>query len=403
MQYDNANGWEGCVPMRSLGWACRALSGARRVLGVYISDGEIFLVAMERKENGRFFVRQARTEKVRPTDSAPWESPERLADYLARLCVTHGLPYDKISVCLPRELFFVYERTFPPMERAELTAAAYWDIETNVPFAEGAYWAGFGAHGEQIELAALPTEYGRDLVDAMAAAGLSVEAFSMEPLRFTYRRENGRVVWREMEAELSAAAVREEWGRGLSTALYAAFRVYRPTVGVEFLPEAERGSRLWLWRTAGNALFACTLAVAAFCLLWNLVQMTEADARLEDLQQEYALESRTRERMAAVTGEREKIADAEGVLQGLSRGRLSWYSVFSALGGTTVDGVYLTELDVQEDGAILCGGRAPSHARLVEYLERLAQDEPTLREKPLLQESAADERGEIHFKMKLRF
>ena len=389
--------------MRSLDWVRRAFGEAQRVLGVYISETEIFLVALERKDDSRFFVRQARAETVRDAGGALWDAPESLAEHLVRLCATYGFPHDKISVCLPRGLFFVYEREFPPMERAELTAAAYWDIETNVPFAEGAYWAGFGAHGEQIELAALPTEYGRDLVEAMAAAGISVEALSMEPLRFTYSRENSRVVWRGMEAELSAPAAREAWGRGLSTALYAAFRVYRPSVGVEFLPASERGSRLWLWRTAGNALVACTFAAAAFCLLWNLVQIAEADARLADLQQEYALETRTRKRMADFAGERAQVAHAEAILQGLSRSRLSWYAVFSALGMTTVDGVYLTELDVLEDGAILCGGRAPSHARLVEYLDRLAQDEPTLREKPVLQESAADERGEIHFKMKLRF
>ena len=390
--------------MRSLDWARRVLPEARRVLGVYISEEVIFLVEMERAEDeDRFFVRQAREEKVRSIDGALWESPESLAEHLARLCVTYGLAYDNISVCLPRELFFVYERTFPPMGRAELTAAAYWDIETNVPFAEGAYWPGFGAHDGQIELAALPTEYGRALVEAMTSAGLSVEALSMEPLRFTYSRENGRIVWRDMEAKLSGAVAREDWTQGLSMALYAAFRVYRPSVGVEFLPASERGSAVRLWRAGGNAIFACTLVAAALFLVWNLMQISAADARIEDLRQEYALESRERQNMAMLEDGRGKITGAEGLLQGLSRERLSWYAVFSALGATTVDGVYLTEFDAQENGAILCGGRAPNHARLVEYLERLEREETTLREKPSLQDSAADERGEIHFKVRLRF
>lgn len=389
--------------MRSLDWPRRVLTETRRVLGVFISDAEVFLVELERNDDGRFLVRQARAEKVQAQEGALWESPESLAENLARLCVTYGLSYDNISVCLPREIFFVYERTFPPMERAELTAAAYWDIETNVPFAEGTYWPGFGVHDEQIELAALPTEYGRGLVEAMTEAGLSVEALSMEPLRFTYRRENGCIVWRDMEAKLSSALAPEDWTQELSTALYAAFRVYRPSVGVEFLPKSERGSAVQLWRAGGNAILACTLAAAVLFLVWNLVQISAADERIDNLRQEYALESRERQKMATLADGRGKITGAEGLLQGLSQERLSWYAVFSALGATTVDGVYLTEFDAQEDGAILCGGRAPNHARLVEYLDRLEREETTLREKPSLQDSAADERGEIHFKVKLRF
>ena len=389
--------------MRSLDWVRCVLPEARRALGVFISDAEVFLVDLERDDDGRFLVRQARADKIQAPAGALWESPESLAENLARLCVTYGLAYDNISVCLPRELFFVYERTFPPMGREELTAAAYWDIETNVPFAEGAYWPGFGAHDEQIELAALPTEYGRALVEAMTSAGLSVEALTMEPLRFTYRRENDRIVWRDMEAELSPAIVRADWTQELSTALYAAFRFYRPSVGVEFLPASERGSNLRLWQAGGNAIFACTLVAALLFLVWNLVQISAADARIEELRQEYALESRERQNMATFADGHGKITGAEGLLQGLSRERLSWYAVFSALGATTVDGVYLTEFDVQESGAILCSGRAPNHARLVEYLDRLEREETTLREKPSLQDSAADERGEIHFKVRLRF
>ena len=75
----------------------------------------------------------------------------------------------------------------------------------------------------------------------------------------------------------------------------------------------------------------------------------------------------------------------------------------SALGTFGVDGVYLTEFDVQEDGALLCGGRATDHGHLIAYLDRLGNDVPELREKPLLKESAADERGGLRFKLRLQF
>ena len=143
-----------------------------RVLGVFVSSESIFLVELETlAESGRFRVRQAREEKWRG-EHAPWEDAALFSEALLRLSVTYGLSCDNISVCLPRELFFVYEREFPPMEREELVTAARWDIETNVPFDEGAYWPGFGRHEERLELAALPSEYGRKLVDAMTSAGL---------------------------------------------------------------------------------------------------------------------------------------------------------------------------------------------------------------------------------------
>ncbi len=390
--------------MGSLDWACRIMPKARRVLGVFISEAEIFLVEMDRREtDGRLYLRQARAEKAAGKAGAPWDSPELLAGTLFRLCMTYGLPCDKISLCLPRELFFVYEREFPPMDREELTAATHWDIETNVPFAEGAYWSGFGAHGERMELAALPREYGRDLTEAMTAAGLSVEALSMEPLRFTHSRAEGRILWRGMEVELSAAAAREPWTHGLSMALYAAFRVFCPSVGVEFLPPEERGSAIRLWRAGGNLIAASVLAASVFFLVWNLLRISAADARIDELRQEYALESRERDDMAALEGERRQLLGTEGLLQSLSGERRSWYAVFSALGATTVDGVSLTEFDVQENGAVLCGGSAPSHGRLVAYLDRLAREETAFREKPILQESTVNERGEIRFKIKLQF
>ena len=320
-----------------------------------------------------------------------------------RLCMTYGLSYGKINICLPRDLFFVYERTFPPMERKELTEAVRWDMETNVPFGEGTYWTGFGRHDEKLELAALSSEHGQKLVGMMAEAGLGVEGLTMAPLRFTHRREGMRIAWRDAIVELSVPAAQETWDREMTLALYAALRSYYLRVGVEFLPQGERAQTTRLWQTAGNAMLAGVLFMLAVLFARNLWLLSAADERLENLRQEYAFASRERESMERISGGKEAVGSGERILQRLSAERLSWYAVFSALGATTVDGVYLTEFDAQEDGAILCGGRAPNHARLVEYLDRLEREETTLREKPSLQDSAADERGEIHFKVKLRF
>ncbi len=56
-----------------------------------------------------------------------------------------------------------------------------------------------------------------------------------------------------------------------------------------------------------------------------------------------------------------------------------------------------------EDGALLCGGRATDHGHLIAYLDRLGNEVPELREKPLLKESIADERGGLRFKLRLKF
>ena len=97
------------------------------------------------------------------------------------------------------------------------------------------------------------------------------------------------------------------------------------------------------------------------------------------------------------------VEGTEKALRKLSAERRSWYAVMSALGTVGVDGVYLTELDVQEDGSLLCVGRATDHGHLITYLERLGNEAAELREKPLLKESLADEQGELRFKLRLKF
>ena len=376
-----------------------------RVLGVFVSTEAVFLADLEPlSEEGRFRVRQAREEKWRGK-GAPWENAAVFSENLMRICMTYGLSYDKISMCLPRELFFIYEREFPAMEREELEAAARWDIETNVPFAEGMYWPGFGKYGTdepRLELAALPVEYGRGLVEAMAAAGLGVQGLTVTPTRFAFCREDSRILWHDAEVELSAPVLRQTWTEEFSAALYAALRVYRPSVGVEFLPREERPAQVRFWRWAGNGLVACTFAVAAVCFARNVWLISAAETQTENLRQEYALEKRTRENMAALVDRTAALGDTETALRRLSSERRSWYAVLSLLGTVAVDGVYLTEFDVQEDGALLCGGCATDYGRLVAYLERLG-DEATLREKPILKESEVDSRGELRFKLQLRF
>lgn len=374
-----------------------------RVLGVFVSAEGLFLVELERlEEPNRFRVRQAR-EEAWQGQNAPWEDASALAETLRRLCATYGLSRETISVCLPRELFFIYERDFPPMGQREFVEAARWDIETNVPFAEGGYWAGFGRHGGAVELAAVPSAHGAEIARAMTAAGLGIEGLSMEPLRLRFRREGVRVLWRDAEAELSAASARERWTRELYTALYAAFRVYCPEAGIEFLPRGERAETARRWQTAGNVALACTFLMISLLFARNLWRLSAAEARLDDLRQTYALETRGRETMEILAGGQAAAVGAETALRKLSGERRSWYGVFSALGAAAVDGVYLTELDAQEDGALVCGGHAPDYARLAAYMERLEQGGAALREKPVLKESATDERGALRFKLRLRF
>ena len=115
------------------------------------------------------------------------------------------------------------------------------------------------------------------------------------------------------------------------------------------------------------------------------------------------MEKRARETMEGLAGGQAEIEGTEKGLQKLSAERRSWYAMFSELGTVAVDGVYLTEFDMQEDGSLLCGGHATDHGHLAAYLDRLGNEATALREKPLLKESAADERGALKFKLRLRF
>ena len=391
------------APMRWLDFVPCIGRGPERVLGVFVSAEALFLTELEPAPDGAgFLVRQTREERWRGAD-APWENAAAFSEQMMRLCMTYGLPHDKVSLCLPRELAFVYERAFPVMERSDLETAVRWDIETNVPFAEGGYWAGFGRHEERLELAALPTEYGRKLVEAMTEAGLGVIGVTMAPLQFSHRREENRILWRETTVKLPEAAVREPWNWERSMALYAALRRYYPAVGIEFLPMEEREERIRLWRLAGNFVVACTLIVVSLLFVRNVWLLSKADAQAEALRQEYALDLRERDAMTEFARGKAALSDTEKSLQALSEERRSWYALLSALGTVGVDGVYLTEIDVQEDGAILCGGRAMDHGRLVAYLEQLGRETVPLLEQPELKESATDARGELRFKLRLRF
>jgi len=378
-------------------------SSPERVLGVFITADEIFLAELEKREPaGHFYLRQARREKARISGAA-WDSMESLADELMRLCMTYGLSYDKISVCLPRELFFIYDREFPAMDRRELTEAVRWDLESNVPFPEGSYWTGFGRHDNQLELAALPKEYGSRLMDALAAAGFGPEALSMAPLRFTCRREGIRFLWRDAVIELSAPAAQENWTEPMMTALYAALRSYYPKTGIEFLPAGERAETARLWQRAGNAVLACALFGMLLFFAGGRWEISGADSQMEDLRQEYSLKARERETMERISGGISEFRKGEQILEALSKERVSWYGVFSVLGDSPPEGVYLTEYDVQKDGVLLCGGRALDYAQLVTYMEQLEHQGGILREKPVLKESSADDRGGIKFKLQLRF
>lgn len=378
-------------------------SPPRRVLGVYVARGEVFLAELERTgDDSRFRVRQARAEKIK-TPGTLWDDGAALSEEIMRLCMTYGLPRDNISVCLPRELFFVYEKEFPPMEQREMEEAVRWDMETNVPFPEGTYWTGFGRHGDRLELAAVPSDYGRGLVAAMTGAGLGVERLSMAPLRFTYRREGMRIAWRDAVIELSSPVAREQWDAEMETALYAALRTYYPRVGVEFLPKGETAQTARRWRAAGNAVLAGTLLVLFLLFAKNLWLLLAAETRLDELRQEYSVASRDREAMGRLASGKAGNASEEQALRQLSAERLSWYAVFSVLGAAEVDGVHLTEFDVQEDGALLCVGKAMDYEHLASYMERLEQTEEPFREKPLLKELASEDRGGISFKLRLRF
>lgn len=211
------------------------------------------------------------------------------------------------------------------------------------------------------------------------------------------------MVWHGTTLELSTPVLREKWTPELLTALYAALRLFHPSVGVEFLPEEEKAERVRLWQTVGIFLVAGTCLLISVLFARNLWLLSAAEERVDALRQEMAMEWRSRETMEGLAAGQAEIEGAEKALQKLSAERKSWYAMMSALGTVGVDGVYLTEFDVQEDGSLLCGGRATDHGRLVAYLERLGDEVKTLLEKPLLLESATDERGELRFKLRLRF
>ncbi len=380
------------------------VSGQGRVLGVSLAEDRVFLAELEPLESvGHFRLRQAREEKIH-TAGALWEAPEILAENLMRLCMTYGLNYENVQVCLPRPLFFSYEREFPAMERQEMLEAVRWDIETNVPFGEGDYWQGFGSHGDRMVLAAVPSEYGSRLVDALSEGGLGVRGLTMEPTKFTHRREGNRILWRDEIVEISpAASMTVPWDSGVTGALYAALRGFHPALGIEFLPEEENPERARSWKMAGNLLLCGVILAAVILLAFNLAERSSVESELEELRREYAAETRDRNTMEGLSAGVSELASSEGYLCRLTQERRSWYALFSVLGFASDDGVCLTEIDVKENGDVLCGGLATSHARLIAYMEQLENGSKVFREKPVLTESSSDERGELRFRIRLRF
>ncbi|MBQ9377029.1 MAG: PilN domain-containing protein [Schwartzia sp.] len=371
-----------------------------RTLGVFLDGSTLYCAELETLGEKRFRVRSVRAEELGgPSEDAPYTAA---AELLERLCRTFGHASDGLEICLPRERFFIYERDFPVMEREEFCSAARWDIETNVPFEEGSYWSGFGSHGERTELAAVEATHGRALVDALTDAGLAVAGLTMEPLRFSLRRKGTQLLWRDAEITLSSGQARMPWTHGLDMALFAALRRYYPHVGIEFLPESERTQNPWAWRLGGYAVLGLTVAVVFVLLVGNFWQLSAAETRLEELRQEQAIKARERDVMEELSAARGGIEETERRLDALSKARLSWYGILSFLGSVQVDGVFLSGFDTQDDGVLVCRGRAMDYAALSGFLRRLEAEMPILGEKPELRESEAEASGYIRFSMGLR-
>ena len=372
------------------------------ILGVFVDAPMVYMVELSAVEENW---------EISYAGSFSWSEPSMdlsdafWAEELYSQCQQEGLADDRISLCLPAEAVFSYEKLFPRLEKREFAAAIHWEMEAAVPFEEGGYLHdAFCLAKEENRwlLAAVPRPEVMGCLASCTAAGLQLACVTagLSEISWPERQETGEFQWREERLGLGERANREEWPEGMVSALYAAAAA-RKGEGINFLPANERPDGCnWLAVSLSMLLVGWLLLGGIYGYgQWQLHALGEAcrqqDEELARLSAGIQCQQRTQQL-------EKELQSGSGVLQALSQQRFPWYALLVHFGTQTVEGVWLTDLRLEKENCICVQGQALTYEALSALVARLEEDKDFFSGGAVLKNSESRGSG-IVFSMQLFF
>lgn len=301
-----------------------------------------------------------------------------LPDKVRLLMAKNGWPLaTPVSLCLTADELTVMTADFAGIEPEEMAESVYWEIRerhrdsaekylsvfARLPDLDNYYW-----------VAALPQKRAEELAAGWRAAGLNLNVLTVAPPNepdFVGDGEDTPLVWREAELY----RVRTDCGDdtpGWERAVFAVLICLAP-VG-----QNERFNfwgEISLLNRHGLVLLWLAAVMISLVLLsgWDCYRLYETKTENERLTAQLELLRDQQDEVGEIEGLWMAYRNKSRLLKELTDGRLPWHSLMVYLGTLPMDGVWLTELYLTEEGRLrLCGG-AVDYGKLADFMAVLEQ------------------------------
>lgn len=388
-------------------WAAVWKNEWKDVLGIaLLADGSVSIVWL-RHENPltvQAAVRLPASPQRKEESLSAWlqNQAERIS---ARLCMegwenlprVYAVPEDKMFACL---------LSLPPdMEAAEQKEAAYWELAARLERESldiesfAAACAGCG-EAQTVWAAAVSREYLEQVTEAFEAAELSLDEIIACP------EPKGSLVMDDRAAgklhiggqEVSCPAgeeypADEGFGAALGAALCYADGVLAKEKRSVWLLNPDRPVERWNYRLLAAAM---VMGMVLFlCLLtgWDAWRLYSAQQEAFRYRQELAQRMPQQKKMAVLEQVRQQTEQKEQVLAALSQENIPWRSILVHFGTITVDGVWLSGLEMKGKDVLQIDGYAVSYDAVADFVKAFEKDTAFFPDGPVL-ESSGKENGE---------
>lgn len=362
------------IPNKSVG-ICH---DAHRLLAVYLErDGEAWRLS-------------AADELQLMEDGETME--ERIVVSLRLHCAKKGWNTEHSSICLSGEDLFSGRAELPELgSAAELAEAVRWEVESRDVFGdedfrsvswreevgESAYW--IAAVGEK-KAAAWENAW-REEMDG------NVLLTVMPPLKDSlYCGESGlSFAGSGIAAGNGAGKISAEFLPALYAAMLPAgllgdrYRIRLPQREIE---------EVWNWKRIGVGMACTIMLVLGMSAGFDLWQLREAKAALQETRRELVLLDAARQKKARIEHMREQVKKRDAGLERLSRESFPWHSLLVHFGCMTVEGVFISDIHLEKENTLDIRGEAVTFDALAEFLKTFEEDRDFFPSGPVLQSSS---------------
>ncbi len=333
-------------------------------------------------------------------EGAPFDL-QLVAERSAQLLANHGLESLPIGIGVPPDQSHQYE-TRLPAEVPEWQEAVQWEIDEQLQqdgLGIDTCYTASRKSGDIVETVAVPRQYGEELMRQFAQAIKKPTCLTVfyprEPQVAGVQALCGTdsISFSQAEDEPSCRKLLQEAGPSLAAALTVlgygealglAVLVHRPSTQdffykrLSILMEALAVLLLFLWGAVDGAL-----------LLSAEKQATKAEESMAALSQD----AKEMQRYEAL---QKRIDRKEKLLLKLSESPIPAYGLLVHLGRpeALVEGVWLTEVHIEENGELLLRGNAVTMEALSSFMGALEADTGFFKDTPVLEEATEAAEGQ---------